>query len=376
MPFDSAKPETILSIRNLSVRFAVSRPLFSKGPTRQVQAVDGVSFDIPRGACFGIVGESGSGKSTLARAITGLVPVSSGEVLLDGQPIQALPARARRQLRRRMQMVLQDPRASLDPRQTVFEVLREALIVHAIVRGRAAQRARIETVIRQVGLNLAHLERYASELSGGQRQRVAIARAIICEPEILVLDEPVSALDVSVQAQIINLLVDLQEKLGLTYLFITHDLALVSRFADVTGVMYLGRIVEYGPTRRICDAPAHPYTESLLSVVAEGDPQTARAKPVRLLEGQVPSPLSLPAGCAFHTRCPQARALALRPDFPGAVNTEGGRLPRLCAETRPISGPEGGLRAVPVDCLCHYPLRPQATEPLINQPTARVGEGD
>ncbi|RWR22089.1 ABC transporter ATP-binding protein [Sinirhodobacter populi] len=362
MPFDVTGSDTILSIRNLSVRFPLSRPLFSKGPTRHVLAVDDISFDVPRGSCFGIVGESGSGKSTLARAITGLVQVSSGEVLLDGQPIQSLPPREKRRLRRRMQMVLQDPRASLDPRQTVYDVLREALIVHDIDRTREGQRMRIEKVIRQVGLNIAHLDRYSNELSGGQRQRVAIARAIICEPEIVVLDEPVSALDVSVQAQIINLLVDLQETLGLTYLFITHDLALVSRFADATGVMYLGRFIEHGPTRRICDAPAHPYTDSLLSVVAEGDPEEARAKPVCLLDGQVPSPLALPTGCAFHTRCPHARALARTMDPHGVVVEGGHRLPRLCVEMRPQPGPTGGVHATPENCLCHYPLRPQAVE--------------
>ncbi|WP_052364907.1 oligopeptide/dipeptide ABC transporter ATP-binding protein [Halotalea alkalilenta] len=366
MPCVDASSDVILSIRNLSVGFTLPRPLFSKAPSRRVQAVDDVSFDVPRGSCFGIVGESGSGKSTLARAITGLVQVSAGEILLDEQPIQSLKPREKRRLRRRIQMVLQDPRASLDPRQTVYEVLREALIVHGIERSREGQRRRIAQAIRQVGLNVAHLGRYSNELSGGQRQRVAIARAIICEPEIVVLDEPVSALDVSVQAQIINLLVDLQETLGLTYLFITHDLALVSRFADAVGVMYLGRFVEHGPTRRVCDAPAHPYTDSLLSIVAQDDPEAARANPVRLLEGQVPSPLALPTGCAFHTRCLHARTLATHTQPHRLVTADGHRLPRLCVEMRPQAGPRGGIRATPEDCLCHFPLRrapAQTSEP-------------
>ncbi|AYD04496.1 oligopeptide/dipeptide ABC transporter ATP-binding protein [Neorhizobium sp. NCHU2750] len=356
MTIATTSSQPVLSIRNLSVRFPVIRSFFSKGSPAYVHAVQDVSFDVARGTCFAIVGESGSGKSTLARAITGLMPVSSGEVLLDGKPIQNLDARQKRHNRRRIQMVLQDPRASLDPRLTVYEVLREALVVHDVDRSRAGQRARIAKIIRQVGLNLAHLDRYSNELSGGQRQRVAIARAIICEPEILVLDEPVSALDVSIQAQIINLLVDLQAELGLTYIFITHDLALVSRFSDAMGVMYLGRFVEHGATGRICSAPAHPYTQSLHSAVADDDPIAARAKPVVLLEGQVPSPLALPSGCAFHTRCPHARALTVTMD-PHSVVTEGAyRLPRLCAEERPTPGPRGGARKVSDNCLCHYPL--------------------
>lgn len=356
MLVDANRSKAILSIRDVSVRFPIIRSIFSKGPTTYIQAVQRISFDVARGTCFAIVGESGSGKSTLARAITGLIPVSSGEVLLDGMPTQDLSPREKRRVRRRVQMVLQDPRASLDPRLTVYDVLREALVVHDIDRSRTGQRQRIEQIIRQVGLNVAHLDRYSNELSGGQRQRVAIARAIICEPEILVLDEPVSALDVSIQAQIINLLVDLQAELGLTYIFITHDLALVSRFSDNMGVMYLGSFVEHGVTSQVCNAPAHPYTMSLQSAVADDDPIAARAKPVVLLEGQVPSPLNLPSGCAFHTRCPHARQIARSMDPSGVIADGVYRLPRLCVEERPLSGLAGGARAVPETCLCHYPL--------------------
>ncbi|NDW01253.1 ABC transporter ATP-binding protein [Salipiger sp. PrR002] len=342
--------DVVLDVRNLSVDFPVNKSFFRTGATKVVRAVQNVSFSVPRGGCYAIVGESGSGKSTLARAIVGLVKMTAGEVTLCGQQLSGLTPRERRQLRRRVQLVLQDPRASIDPRMRVYDVLREALVVHGIKGGKDDQRARIERVIRQVGLSVAHLGRFANELSGGQRQRVAIARAIILEPEILVLDEPVSALDVSIQAQIINLLVELQERLGLTYVIITHDLALVSHFADSTGVMYLGRFVEQGPARQICDSPRHPYSESLLSVVAGEDPEVERNREVVLLEGNIPSPLDLPTGCAFHTRCPHARVIAARIDPASRQEVAGRSVPRLCVEATPRA--ETG----PAGCLCHYPL--------------------
>ncbi|MCD1618001.1 oligopeptide/dipeptide ABC transporter ATP-binding protein [Salipiger marinus] len=340
-----------LEVQDLCVSFPVGRSFFRTGVQRHVRAVQNVSFSVPRGSCYAIVGESGSGKSTLARALVGLVRMTSGEVIVDGTRLSGLTARDRRRLRRRVQLVLQDPRASIDPRMRVREVLREALVVHDITRDRADQRARIERVIRQVGLSPAHLDRYANELSGGQRQRVAIARAIILEPEILVLDEPVSALDVSIQAQIVNLLVELQDRLGLTYVIITHDLALVSHFADDTGVMYLGRFVEQGPARDVCMSPRHPYSESLLSVVASDDPEFERGREVALLEGSIPSPLALPSGCVFHTRCPQARRVA--PGLPAAARVaQGGHeLPRRCVEDLPLASHDGGR-----GCACHFPL--------------------
>ena len=232
-----------------------------------VRAVDGVSFDVMPGSCFAIVGESGSGKSSLARLIVALSRPTSGEVFIDGCPLSTLPINAQRAMRRRVQMVLQDPRASLDPRMTIFAVLQEALLVHQLHPGISAQRTRIVSILRRVGLGPSFLQRFPHELSGGQRQRVAIARALICEPDVLVLDEPVSALDVSVQAQIINLLVALQDELGLTYIMITHDLSLVTHMADHVAVMHRGKFVEMGLVADVCYRPQHAYTQSLLASV-------------------------------------------------------------------------------------------------------------
>ncbi len=304
-----------------------------------IRAVDGVSFRIPRGSCFAIVGESGSGKSTLARMLVGLLRPTEGEVFIDGEPLSAKSEADLRALRRRVQLVLQDPRASIDPRMRVGSVLEEALIVHGLGRDGAERRERMRRVIRQVGLGEEHLDRFANELSGGQRQRVAIARAIVCEPEVLVLDEPVSALDVSVQAQIINLLMDIQEALGLTYVVITHDLALVGHMADHVGVMYLGTFVEAGPAEAVIAHPQHPYTASLLSLVATADPHIEQRRTVTILEGTVPSPAALPTGCTFHTRCPLARRLAGR----------AGDIPARCKAQVPEPRPLGGSLVT-----CHF----------------------
>jgi len=313
-----------------------------------VRAVDGVSFTVRRGTCFAVVGESGSGKSSLARLVVGLLRPTSGEVTIDGVVLSTLDAAGLRAMRRKVQLVLQDPRASLDPRMTVFDTLSEALTVHALHPQRTARLDRIKSVVGLVGLSVAHLGRYPHELSGGQRQRVAIARAIICEPQMLVLDEPVSALDVSVQAQIINLLADLKAKLGLTYLIITHDLALVEHMADAVGVMYLGRFVEQGDVEEVCGAPRHPYTQSLMAIAAHVSP-VERERPAAVLEGSIPSPLFIPTGCSFHTRCPLARRLAA--EATAVVETPDGRVPRICAEDTPPLLPAPGGRSA---ATCHF----------------------
>ncbi|PSC05622.1 peptide ABC transporter substrate-binding protein [Alsobacter soli] len=335
-------------------RWFGGRPRLFGAPAPTARAVDGVSFRAPRGSVFAIVGESGSGKSTLARLLVGLLPPSAGEVRVDGQALADLDAAGLRRLRRRIQLVLQDPRASLDPRMTVRQTLTEALVVHGLRPDREAREARVAEAVGLVGLSAAHLARYPHELSGGQRQRAAIARAIICEPDILVLDEPVSALDVSVQAQIINLLMDLKERLALTFVIITHDLALVEHMADAVGVMYLGRFVEQGPVAEVCGAPRHPYTQSLMAASGHGPAGTREPAPV--LEGSIPSPLAIPSGCPFHTRCPAARLVAAR-EPALAVATPDGRLPRRCVEDIPAPRPAPGGSSV---ASCHFADEPAA----------------
>jgi oligopeptide/dipeptide ABC transporter ATP-binding protein len=326
--------DALLVVEDVSVDFAIGGGLFGLGARHVVKAVQDVSFRNPKGSCFAIVGESGSGKTSLARTLVGLHLPTAGRIHIDGRCLNELDGGQLRRLRRRVQMVLQDPHAAIDPRFSVRDVLTEALAVHRICPA-ADYEKRARAVIQQVGLSVEHLDRYGNQLSGGQRQRVAIARAIICEPEVLVLDEPVSALDVSVQAQIINLLIELQSRIGLTYVLITHDLSLVGHMADLVGVMYLGRIVEQGPTAEIVRAPAHPYTASLLSIVAGDDPATERQSSVVALDGSIPSPLAPPSGCAFHTRCPRARSIAVALEPDDVTEQEGWRLPRRCVERRP-----------------------------------------
>ncbi len=353
----SAQTDDVIVARNVEKHFPVRGGFFGRRSLPPIRAVDGVSFRVPRGSCFAVVGESGSGKSTLARVVVGLLRATEGEIDLDGVDVSGQSGTAARQMRRKVQLVLQDPHASLDPRMTVRATLREALIVHGLCPGRDAQDSRIEQVVRQVGLSLAHLDRYPNALSGGQRQRVAIARGIICEPEVLVLDEPVSALDVSVQAQIINLLMELQETLKLTYVIITHDLSLVTHMADAVGVMYLGRFVEQGPSQVVCAAPAHPYTDSLLAAVAGVDPDVEKSRPVKILQGVIPSPAALPPGCTFHTRCPRARLLG--PGLPAdeRARVDGEAIPAVCMNSVPEPRELG---SVGVSVTCHFPTEPGA----------------
>lgn len=294
----------LLQVRGLVKHFPVRKGLFG-GSTAQVRAVDGVSFEVGAGRTFAVVGESGCGKSTVARTLLRLIEPDAGEIVLGGQDLRALQGEALRRMRSELQMVFQDPFGSLNPRMTAGAMLAEPLLLHETLT--AAQReARVQELLGLVGLPADAAARYPHEFSGGQRQRLAIARALAARPQVIVCDEPVSALDVSIQAQILNLLGDLQQRLGLAYVFISHDLAVVRQVASDIGVMYLGKLVETGPAAEVFRHPRHPYTQALLAAVPVPDPRRRAAEVV--LGGDVPSPLSPPSGCTFHTRCPHADA--------------------------------------------------------------------
>ncbi len=314
--------EVILRVDNVTKSFAVRHP--GRGGRRQIQAVGGVSFEIRRGETLGIVGESGCGKSTLARCIVQLLPATSGTIEFNGTTLTGLSRRQLRPHRREMQLVFQDPYASLNPRRTVGDIVAEPLRVHH-AGSRAVIEARVRELFTLVGLDVNSLSRYPHEFSGGQRQRIGIARSLALNPQLVVADEPVSALDVSVQAQVLNLMADLQERLGLTYLFIAHDLGVVRHVSDRVGVMYLGEMVELGPAEPLYDAPLHPYTEALLSVAPELDDGRARSRERIVLVGDVPDPADKPTGCPFHPRCPVAQDRC-RVDKPELVHAGDGRL--------------------------------------------------
>jgi oligopeptide/dipeptide ABC transporter ATP-binding protein len=299
-----------------------------------VHAVDDVSLSIPRGKTLGLVGETGSGKSTLARCVAGLIPVTSGRITFDGRDITNLSRRAMQPMRRSIQMIFQDPYSSLNPRRRVGSIIGDPFAIHGIATG-AERKRQVQELMERVGLNPEHYNRFPAEFSGGQRQRIGVARALALRPELIICDEPVSALDVSIQAQVLNLLADLQRDYGLTYLFIAHDLEVVRHVSDSVAVMYLGRIGESGPRDQVYDSPRHPYTSALLSAAPAADPDTALSRQRIILTGDVPSPIDPPPGCRFHPRCPKAQP--------------------LCSETEPQLEARAGDAATHVTA-CHFPV--------------------
>ena len=326
----------LLRIDNLVKYYPVRVGVLIKREVAAVQAVDGVSLEIRRGETLGLVGETGSGKSTLARCIAGLHPVTSGSVSFDGKDITNLSRRKMQPFRRDIQMIFQDPYGSLNPRRRVGSIIGEPFTVHKIASGDDRKR-RVQELMERVGLNPEHYNRFPAEFSGGQRQRIGVARALALRPKLIICDEPVSALDVSIQAQIINLLEDLQSDFGLTYLFIAHDLSVVRHVSDRVAVMYLGKIAEVGERTDVYETARHPYTTALLSAAPAADPDEAAARKRIILVGDIPSPLEPPSGCRFHPRCPKAQ--------------------QVCSETEPA------LEVQPGDpethrTACHFPVQP------------------
>lgn len=309
--------DAVLKVENLKVHFPVKGGLFTK--KQVVKAVDGVSFEIYPRETFGLVGESGCGKSTTGRAIVKLYEPTSGTVYYHGEDVTKIKGSHLAEFRRNVQMIFQDPYASLNPRMTVGEIIREPMDIHHIFNTKEEREQRVRELLDIVGLKPDHIRRYPHEFSGGQRQRIGIARTLALNPQFIVCDEPISALDVSIQAQVINLLEHIQKEMGISYLFIAHDLSMVKHISDRIGVMYLGNLVEIGDSDDVYHRPLHPYTQALLSAVPIPDPRVAREKKRIVLEGELSSPLDTPSGCVFRTRCPNATERCAR-EKPGMVN--------------------------------------------------------
>ncbi|MFC4121712.1 ABC transporter ATP-binding protein [Nonomuraea zeae] len=319
----------LLEVDGLVKHFPITSGLLVKHTIGRVQAVDGVAFELAAGETLGLVGETGCGKSTLARCVAGLHPVTAGRVRFDGQDITNLPRRRMRAFRRDIQMIFQDPYGALNPRRRVGSIIADPLVIHRAASGPELRRT-VQELMERVGLNPEHYNRFPAEFSGGQRQRIGVARALALRPRLIICDEPVSALDVSIQAQILNLLKDLQDDYGLTYLFIAHDLSVVRHISDRIAVMYLGKIVELAGADELHDAPRHPYTAALLSATAVADPDEAERRQRVILTGDVPSPIDPPSGCRFHPRCPKAR--------------------EVCASAEPV------LESKEHPVACHFPV--------------------
>ena len=300
----SASGSPLVAVDNLTIRFPVGRAGFWGKNIQFVHAVEDVTLDIKRGETLGLVGESGSGKTTFGRAILRRIEPWSGTIRFDGQDITGVTGKQLRQLRRRMQLVFQDPYASLNPRMNVLELVAEPLVVHGLAKDAEAARGEVQSLLERCGLPEDTVDRYPHAFSGGQRQRIGIARALALRPDFIVADEPVSALDVSVRAQVVNLLQDLQQELGLTYLFIAHDLSVVRHISHRIAILYAGRLVELAPTEQVYEQPLHPYTEALLSSVPIPDPPAQRQRRRIVLKGEIPNPVDPPPGCRFQTRCP------------------------------------------------------------------------
>jgi oligopeptide transport system ATP-binding protein len=328
-------PEPVLQIRDLVKHFPLTRGILFQHQVGAIKAVDGVSAELYDGETLGLVGESGCGKSTLARLLMALERPTSGSVRFHGEDIFALSGSALRALRRRIQIILQDPYTSLNPRMTVGDIVAEPFEIHRDAAPKGSVRGRVRELLEVVGLDPDHLGRYPHQFSGGQRQRIGIARALALRPEVIVCDEPVSALDVSVQAQVINLLAELQSEFGLSYVFIAHDLSVVRHVSDRVAVMYLGKLVETGTHAQIYDHPTHPYTQALLSVIPQPDPTQRGTRREILLEGDVPSPADPPSGCRFRTRCFKAQQVCAESE-PELVERPGSEHPSACHFAGPL----------------------------------------
>jgi oligopeptide/dipeptide ABC transporter ATP-binding protein len=328
--------DALVEVRDLVKHFPLTRGIVFQRKVGAVHAVDGVSFDVLRGESLGIVGETGCGKTTTARLITRLLEPTSGTIRFDGEDISRVSKRKLKPVRREMQMIFQDPYSSLNPRKTVGAIIAEPFAIHGLEKGRQQRRRAVQELMEQVGLNPEHYNRLPHEFSGGQRQRIGVARAIALKPKLIIADEPVSALDVSIQAQILNLLRDLQRELGLTIVFIAHDLSVVRHMCNRVAVMYLGKIVELADNEQLYDHPRHPYSGALLSAVPVPDPRLAREKQRQVLTGDVPSPTNPPSACRFHTRCPKFVAGHCDVEEPLLEVKEGGNV-----------------------AACHYPLTEQ-----------------